>query len=308
MRNIFLAAAGIVVAFGSANVSAADLPEPVAIGPGPVSPALISEFILEGWGGVAFMAGDTGNVNPTNSTIGDFGGNARFSLPIGSTFSIQLDGYGEITTNGGDSDNFDNTLTGAGHVSWRDPHTGLFGIFGGGGHHESENDNGVHYFVGLEGQVYYGNWTFYGQGGYLDAESSQGTADDAFHDAFFARGVVRYFPNADSRIQGELSFAHGEQDSDDQSQNIVGWGLRYDRGIANIFPSSPASVFVGYRGSYFDNGSGGDAGSFHDHTFMAGLRIPFGGGGADMLTSDRSGATLDIPDVGRWAASGEILD
>jgi hypothetical protein len=27
-----------------------------------------------------------------------------------------------------------------------------------------------------------------------------------------------------------------------------------------------------------------------------------------MLTSDRSGATLDIPDIARWAGSGEILD
>jgi hypothetical protein len=302
-------AATAILVLGSSGTVAADLPEAVTLGPAPVTPGLITEFILEGWGGVAFMAGDSGNVDPDNDTIGDFGGSARFSLPVGSAFSVQVDGYGEITTNDGGDDNFDHTLIGAAHLSWRDPQTGLFGIFGGAGIHESEDDRGDHYFIGLEGQYYSGNWTFYGQGGFLDAESSDNPGDDAFHDAFFARAVARYFPNAHSRIQGELSYAHGEQDTDDKDQDIIGWGLRYDRDIADIFPSSPASVFVGYRGGYFDNGSGGDTGSFHDHTIYAGLRLTFGGaGGVDMLTSDRSGATLDIPDVGRWAASGEILD
>ncbi|HMB48604.1 MAG TPA: hypothetical protein VKN63_10045, partial [Afifellaceae bacterium] len=283
MRNALFSSVAFALAVSGTSAIAADIPEAVSYGPGPVAPALITEFVVEGWGGVAFILGENGNPNPNNTTLGDFGGNARFSLPFGQAFSVQLDAYGEITTNGGDNDNFDNALTGAAHLSWRDPQMGLFGVFGGWGLHESDGTDGDHYFVGLEGQYYSGNWTFYGQGGFMDAESDQGTADDAFHDAFFARAVARYFPTADSRFQGELSFAHGEQDSNDRDQSNIGWGLRYDRGISDIFPTVPATVFVGYRGGYFDNGSG-DGGCFSDHTFLAGFRMTFGGGSPDMLT------------------------
>lgn len=306
MRSqISFAVAATMVAFGGSSALAADLPEPISVGPAPVAPALISEFILEGWGGVAFLAGESGNVDADNDTLGDFGGSARFGFPLSQSISAQLDVYGEITTNGGDTDNFDDSLIGAAHLNWRDPTTGLFGLFGGGGFATAEDDDSNLWFIGLEGQYYSGNWTFYGQGGYFDTDN-----DNAFKNAFFARGVTRYFLSPDSRFQGELSFAVGEQDTDDQDATAIGWGLRYDQGLGGMFPSLPATGFLGYRGGYFksidDNAN--DDGVFTDHTIYAGLRFTFGGGGVDLMTSDRAGATLDIPDVGRWVSSGEILD
>jgi len=123
------------------------------------------------------------------------------------------------------------------------------------------------------------------------------------------RGVARYFLDPNARVQGELSWAHGEQDSDNQDGDAIGWGLRYDQGLGGMFPSLPATAFLGYRGGYFESsGDGGDNGSFSDHTIYAGLRITFGGGAVDLMTSDRAGTTLDIPDVGRWVSSGNIVD
>ena len=65
-----------------------------------------------------------------------------------------------------------------------------------------------HRFVGGEAQFYIDNLTLYGQGGYVEF-----VPDDVFtsglDDGFFARGVVRYFPTSDSRLQLEGTYSNG---------------------------------------------------------------------------------------------------
>ena len=59
------------------------------------------------------------------------------------------------------------------------------------------------------------------------------------------------------------------------------------------------------------NGGGGNEGGadfaevWH-HTIMVGTSWSFGGD--NMKQFDRVGATLDLPNFGRWVASGENLD
>ncbi len=161
----------------------------------------------------------------------------------------------------------------------------------------------VHFFVvGGEAQVYLDNLTFYVQGGYLDFEEFDGDPGDGLREAGFGRGVMRWFTTDNSRLQAEVSYADGLVNGGDDGR-IIEWGVRYDTMLA-LPILGDSNVFVGYRGADFDNSDNGA--HYMDHTAMAGFRVWFGGN--SMLEFDRVGATLDAPNFGRWAGSGNIID
>ena len=112
----------------------------------------------------------------------------------------------------------------------------------------------------------------------------------------------------DSRLQGEVSYADGKQDSNSsQDMQVIQWGARYDTVISGVPLIGDSAVFVGYRGTYFDNDCcGGDTGRFTEHTVMAGFAYHFGG--QTLQEFDRVGATLELPTFGRWVAGGEQVD
>ena len=99
--------------------------------------------------------------------------------------------------------------------------------------------------------------------------------------------------------------------------------MRYDTVLAGLPIIGDTPVFIGYRGARFEsedtpgnpNGGGGAGGQgqgqgstedYLDHTIMVGTSWSFGGD--NMKHFDRVGATLDLPNFGRWVASGENLD
>ncbi len=131
--------------------------------------------------------------------------------------------------------------------------------------------------------------------------------NDALRDAFFGRGVVRWFMDADTRLQAEAAYVEGKTDNGDDRDDmtIVEWGVRYDTVIRDLPILGDSGVFVGYRGAYYEK-DGGDPGEFSDHTIMVGFTSRFGT--ETILDSDRYGATLDLPNFGRWVSAGEILE
>lgn len=278
---------------------------------------LVVSGIVESWIGGGFIGSENGNDDPDPDHDSYFtsGQAGRLSLPLGDMLSLQMDANNEITSNAfidDSDDDFSHSFDFGLHVSARDPSRGLFGVFAAFGQGKGDDSNGRHNFwaVGGEAQYYADNTTFYLQGGYLDSKPVDSTSEDGLHNAFFVRGVARWFMTPDSRLQGEVSYANGDQDSDDPfNMDIVQWGVRYDTVLAGLPLIGDSAVFVGYRGGFYDIGvdpAQNETGRFTDHTVMAGFSYHFGG--QTLQEFDRVGATLDLPNLGRWVAAGEQLD
>lgn len=285
---------------------------------------LVVSGVVESWIGGSFLSnienGDEDNLQPDHDSYFTSGQAGRLSLPLGDMMSLQMDANNEITSNafGDFDDDFAYAFDFGVHLSARDPSRGLFGVFGAfGGATGDQSDDGAtdrqnFWAVGGEAQYYADNTTFYVQGGYLDSEPDDSDADqDGLHDAFFVRGVARWFMTPDSRLQGEVAYADGSQDgpaNDVKDMEVIQWGVRYDTVISGLPLIGDSAVFVGYRGIHFDNGCCGedDASRFTEHTIMAGFSHHFGG--QTLLEFDRVGATLDMPNFGRWVAAGDQID
>lgn len=256
---------------------------------------LIVSGVVDSWAGVQFIDDGT-----NDDTVFTNGGEGLLSLPLGENISIQSDVKYEYNTYATESV-FDNDAAGprfsyqfATHGSWRDPSRGLIGAFGGMG----SDDSGFTFFslrqdyrfIGGEAQFYLDDFTLYGQGGYVNvANSGFGGLDDGF----FARGVVRYFPTRDSRIQLEgtyMNLDYSVASSGDMEAFSV--KARYDFLLTGMPVIGDTPIYLGYRGTFRDNcvPIGED---LDDHTIMIGTSYSFSG---DRLTVDRQGATLDTPD------------
>ncbi len=261
---------------------------------------------------------------------------ARLSLPLGDNLSAQMDGELEYSSNvitGSQQDDlFQHSYLLGGHLSWRDPMSHLFGAFAsfGGGNHDDdgqgENQQGDDddiddtlrydfYAVGGEAQFYLDDLTFYVQGGYIDGAiptSVDGVDNDALRDAFFGRGIVRWFMMPDSRVQLEFAYVDGNIDNTEDPKSemtIIEWGARYDTVIPGLPILGDSNVFAAYRGAHYDKDAGSgsdDDAEFMDHVIMVGFTHRFGT--QTIMDQDRYGATLDLPNFGRWVSAGEALE
>ena len=284
MKKMLLATSAALFAFAG-PASAADYEREMG---------LIVSGVVDSWAGVQFI--DDGI---DDDTVFTNGGEGLLSLPLGDNLSIQSDFKYEYNTNANEAP-FDIDVAGprfsyqfATHASWRDPSRGLFGAFGGMGSDDSSIGFGSfrqdYRFVGGEAQFYIDNITLYGQGGFVE------TSNDFFglEDGFFARGVVRYFPTSDSRIQLEGTYINMDYNfAFSGEMEAFAVKARYDFVLAGMPVIGDTPIYLGYRGTFRDNCvAGGD--DLDDHTIMVGTSYSFSG---DRLTVDRQGATLDTPD------------
>jgi len=292
--------------------------------------------VVESWNGYSIVSGySPANGNAANVLSRDSyfvsGTSGRLSLPLGTNLSIQSDVDLEITGNAYEDETgntFIYSYQMGSHISFRDPGMGLIGAFGGWGGGSTDgnganNENSDHMnfrFIGGEAQGYLEDVTLYVQAGYFDAErTTGGSPEDLFRNATFVRGVGRWFMSETSRLELEFSYADGDADTEPDSHTVLEWGVRYDTVLAGLPIIGDTPVFVKYRGARFENddapgngggGGGGEGGAdsedYLDHTIMVGTSWSFGGD--NMKQFDRVGATLNLPNFGRWVASGENLD
>jgi hypothetical protein len=252
---------------------------------------------------------ESGDFEPDEGTDQFISGlSGRLSLPLSANLALQMDGEFEYSTTalweGSQDDLFTRSHLLGGHLSWRDPNVGLIGGFAafGGALHDEDEVQADYVAAGGEAQFYVDAATFYVQGGYLDG----GQDDDYLNDAFFGRGVVRYFVTPNSRLQAQVAYAEGDVDDDDIGNlRIVEWGVRYDTMIPGVPILGDANVFVAYRGADFEK-DGDDPGGFTDHTIMGGFVHRFGG--ATARQQDLVGVTLDFLNFGRWVSAGEAVE
>jgi hypothetical protein len=310
MRGIVFGLLGAtsLLALSASGARAADMVQPTPL-------ALIVSGIVESWTGYTWIA-DPKHVHPDEDAFGSAGSTGRLSLPLGTNLSIQGDVDLEYNStlltdddDDGSRDNFQASAQSGIHVSWRDPNLGLLGGFVAVGQGEADETTNAFLAAGGEGQLYFGPFTLYGQGGVLNPNAEFLEVENEFQDAFFARGVARYFFNensflgSDNRLQAEFSFVNGDIDQGDDEGQILEWGARYDFTLTNLPIIGDTHVFLGYRGAKFENQDEDD--SFFDHTVYIGSSYSFGG--PTMQDFDRTGATLDLPNFGRWSSSGQII-
>lgn len=261
--------------------------------------------IGEIWLGYSFLSPE--NVpGPIDEGYPDIGGNFRVNIPAGGALNFQLDFQGESAFVDNTNKNYTGSVLGGAHLSWRDPTEWLAGAFVGVGNGFNANDETTTaWLLGVEGQYYLPNWTFYGQLGYMDADEVDPGTPDAFRDAWFGRGVVRFFVDSNVKLEGELSYANGENDTDSEDMDVWGWGLRYERAMHDM----DASIFIAYQGNYYsaDETVPATTRTLTEHVIKLGLSYAFGIEGQKYI--DRQGATLDLPMVTRWSAYGvDVLD
>jgi len=311
MKNIITSSVvAISLAVSAGAAKAADFDAEQAI------QGLVVSGELDKWTGYTFLTNANGDTDPENDDYISSGISGRLSLPLGDMLSVQMDGDLEYTTNSFDDENSDDTFKhsfqfGA-HFSARDPSRGLIGIFGaagfGTGDDSSDDGNKSFFAVGGEAQAYFGDKTLYVQGGFIDSTDDEGAENDALNNAFFVRGVARWFLTPDSRLQAEVSYVDGDRDNRDgdpnEGETIIEWGGRYDWVLPGLPLIGDTPVYVGYRGAYFENGA--DLAEYTEHTVMVGTVYHFGG--SNRQEFDRTGATLNLPNFGRWVWSGEALD
>ncbi len=254
------------------------------------------------WLGYSFLSPD--NITPDDESYPDIGGNLRVNIPAGAMLNLQLDLMSETGFVSDSTENYTGSVLGGAHFSWRDPNEWLAGAFVGVGNGFNANDETVTaWLLGVEGQYYLTDWTLYGQLGYMDADEVDAGTPDAFRNAWFGRGVGRYFLDGNVKLEGELSFASGDQDTNAGDMDVWGWGLRYERAMRDW----DASVFVAYQGNYYESNADAVADKLTEHVIKLGLSVAFGIQGQKYV--DRQGATLDLPMVTRWSAYGvDVVD
>lgn len=302
-----VAALGLFISASSAHAADFDPPQSIQ--------ELVVSGVVESWSGYSFYTnkdfdGDEDDLEDSFFT----GKSGRLSLPLGGGWSVQMDVDSEFNTShlfkddDDDTTNMEYAFQGLVHFSARDPGMGLIGVFGGAGEGAADNGEYPFYVAGGEAQLYLQDFTIYVQGGYFDTtRAAPGNDarhdDDGMKDTVFGRGVVRWFLDEDTRLQGEVSYADGTVDGDDEG-DLIEWAVRYDTTLAGLPVIGDTNVFLGYRGARFNNEEEDD--SFVDHTIMAGFRYAFGGNSIKEI--DRVGATLDAPMIGRWVGAGNIID
>lgn len=268
-------------------------------------PAFANDYAgtVELGAGWAFIDDVNGNTALDDDSFPLVEGVARGNIPLSDNWAVQLDvgGFGTFGQRSGGEDYLQSAFFGVAHLNWRDEKFAI-GAFSQVGSSNGGNDENANFYnFGGEGLYNWTNFTLMGQAGYFWADDE--SADDVMTDAWWARGVARFYAGPNTRIQAEGSYGSGDE-SDEPGPEVtaIGWGARVDHSING----GPVAVFVGYKGTNLESDDGNPE-EITDHTVSIGFNIRFGGG--SIKETDRNGPSFDTPDMGRWTGwTGGIVD
>lgn len=318
-----------LVAGASAVALGCFLPAPVLAGgdvivPTKPEPQRTVSGTFDLYGAWAFASSEDPVSDSFDSDYPLIGGAARVDLPWSENMSLQLDlegvaAFADGSESGGgpsESDNYGGAAIAAAHLNYREVDQFLVGLFGGGGlaavndTSSTGQDPGL-YFVGAEGQMYFGDLTGYLQVGYLDSEADD--TQEQLTDAFFIRGVGRfYFNGGHSKLEAEASYAHGDQDEGGggtDEVDIFGWAVQVTHQFHNWGNDGFLAGFLRVEGMHIDedNQVGGPAeGDFDEYVVSVGISIALNQ--YSVKTSERTGVALDLPNFGAMVARTVVVD
>lgn len=258
------------------------------------APALANDYVgtLELGAGWSFIDNDGADLDDDSFPLIE--GAARGNIPLADNFAVQLDAGGLATfgQRSGGEDYLQTVFFGATHLNYRTPDYALGALAQLGSANGGEDENANFYNFGGEGLFNASNLTGILQAGYFWADDE--SEIDVMTNAWWVRGVARFYAGADTRLQGEFSYADGEEnDSGADPITVFGWGARIDHSFGG-----PVAIFLGYKGNNIENDDGFSPEEITDHTVSIGLNLHFGAG--SLREADRNGPSFDTPDVGRW--------
>ena len=229
-----------------------------------------------------------------------FGGYGRATIPLTGGFNLQIDFFGEDKSTKFDfgGSNSVSSLAGGAHLFWRNPNVGLLGVFASYGH-VNVFETVYERRFGLEGQVFWGPVTLYGQGGYIGHENDGSTFNDTETDTGFMRGQIRYFLTDNAMLYGELAY----YDSDTtftaccpSAASGSGEVVTYGAGGVYRFDNSPLAIYGSVMASNADqtriNNFNTTVTEFDEVVGKFGIKLFLGTG--SVKSNDRSGTSLDL--------------
>ncbi|MEM1421851.1 MAG: hypothetical protein AAF661_10120 [Pseudomonadota bacterium] len=149
--------------------------------------APLSGALADGHEGLPAVSTVNGKLAAGGGAIsGDTSGfvEGSLSIPVGHSYGVQIDGLGGVS----DDDGF----FGAGaHVFWRDPDTGLIGLFGSVTNADFGEDY-THFVGAVEGEYYAGRVSVEGFAGF--------EGGDDVESGFIGIGDLAYYPEDDLRL------------------------------------------------------------------------------------------------------------
>lgn len=270
------------------------------------------------FGGAAVLDGNEVDEADEFNFGGIIGGDARIDYPIDDNLGVQLDMHGDARILSSDTDstsasqNYVGNVTLGAHANYREHDRYLVGAFVAGGRGLTDDTGSsdgrpTDYIVaGGEAQMYFDNLTAYLQGGFIEAWQSGVSSPESLHEAWFVRGVGRYYMNQGRTMAAlEGSFAQGEQDSSDDV-DVIGWGVAIEHqfrswGTDDAF----VTAFLQYNGTYFDETTS-TSDTFFDHSILVGAKFAFNS--MDLLDMERRGVAVDLPNVGMWVTNAGQVD
>jgi hypothetical protein len=271
------------------------------------SPALCDDAEAVGWGARGELVATYLDLDDNGKDVIQ-GGEASNLWTLGGggwldtswrALHLQGDFSGEGTLNHRSADDtYLGSYGGGLHAGWRNPELGSFGAFGAVGKvmindRDGKDPDTIAWGVGGEGQLFFDVATLYLQAGFVDRQSLTSGGDvGALNNAGFVRGLGRYFPKDDLRLEAEASYADGSMDPDGDDVFIVGWGVEAEYRLHD----TPFAAFAGYHGRYYNQEDDWD--KLYEHRISFGLRLYFGQG--TLLANDRHGASLDLPPYLEW--------
>lgn len=189
------------------------------------------------------------------------GGAVKMGVLFGGGWLALGEFFGESTTAGGYSDSYASGWAYSGHLAYISD-AWLLGGFGGKIHTDQDDDDTVdsnRYFLGLEGQYYWDNFTLYAHGGWLDGTGGEDdNGRDSLRETWFGRIEARYFLEPNTMVNGYFAYGHGIMDDDaftssdpDEDVNVTTWGV----GAEHRFDSTNIAAYANYEHSNYYQGS-----------------------------------------------------
>jgi hypothetical protein len=183
-----------------------------------------------------------GSLNPGAGQESVYGVTANLTLPVARDLGLQLDGALEATQGA--------TFYDAGaHLFWRDPGTGLFGLYAGAAHHDGYPGEQLSR-IGIEAQHFMDRMTFEGALGYENGDLRNGLYGHAKLDLYLkpdlmisggatyegtgyaSAGVEWQLANTDR--SGVSLFANGDYHANDTYQVLGGMRITFGKSMSLI--------------------------------------------------------------------------
>ncbi|HZO09318.1 MAG TPA: hypothetical protein VFC77_08065 [Myxococcota bacterium] len=141
-------------------------------------------------------------------------------------FHVQGDVFGDYNDldkiDGSHTDNFTN-VGGGGHLGIADPEVGALEVNGAYNHVmiDEHNDSTNLWRIGGEGEYYFEPATFGVHAGYLKSTNDHGLLDD--DGGFYARGMLRYYPTEEIKLEGIGGVGVINNDTVPQARVLAEW-------------------------------------------------------------------------------------